>query len=337
MSEAPRQVLRAPRAELADFVEKLWLVEAPAQPHARERILPDGSMTLVVNLADDEVRTYAPDGACARLRGSSVHGAQDAPFVIDTAEQSQVVGVHFKPGGAYPFFGVGVGELRGRHVSLPELWGAAADSLRSELLEARSDAARFAAIERALLRRVTAAPPRRHAGMLAALRALASQQPPERVATLADRLGVSPRRLASRFEDEVGLAPRVACSRREGTGPTTWPCRSSDSRLATSRIRCVAFARWAAHSARCEGTSKAKVNGSERAPQPTSIVICPLELGCSAAPEIKVYRTVRSASGRADETACARSGRTLRAKSDTSSMIVLGSNSRRRSARVALE
>jgi AraC-like DNA-binding protein len=208
MSEAPRQVLRAPRAELADFVEKLWLVEAPAQPHARERILPDGSMTLVVNLADDEVRTYAPDGACARLRGSSVHGAQDAPFMIDTAEQSQVVGVHFKPGGAYPFFGVGVGELRGRHVSLPELWGAAADSLRSELLEARSDAARFAAIERALLRRVTAAPPRRHAGMLAALRALASQQPPERVATLADRLGVSARRLHSRFEDEVGLAPK---------------------------------------------------------------------------------------------------------------------------------
>jgi AraC-like DNA-binding protein len=208
MSEAPRQVLRAPRAELADFIEKLWLVEAPAQPHARERILPDGSMTLVLNLADDEVRLYAPDGACTRLRGASLHGAQATPFVIDTAEQSRVVGVHFKPGGAYPFFGVAAGELSGRHTSLAELWGGAADSLRSELLEARTDSARFAALERALLRRVAASPPSRHAGMLAALRALASHQPPERVATLADRLGVSPRRLASRFEDEVGLAPK---------------------------------------------------------------------------------------------------------------------------------
>jgi AraC-like DNA-binding protein len=128
--------------------------------------------------------------------------------VIDTAEQSRVVGVHFKPGGAYPFFGVAAGELRGLHLSLADLWGDAADSLRGELLEARTDAARFAALERALLHRFAAAPPRRHAGMLAALRALANHQPPERVATLADRLGVSPRRLASRFEDEVGLAPK---------------------------------------------------------------------------------------------------------------------------------
>jgi AraC-like DNA-binding protein len=208
MSEAPREVLRAPRAELADFVEKLWLSEAARQPHARERILPDGSMTLVVNLADDEVRTYTPDGACVRLRGASLHGAQPAPFVIDTAEQSSVIGVHFKPGGAYPFLGVAAGELRGRHLSLADLWGSAADSLRSELWDARSDDARFAALERALLRRVTAAPPRRHAGMLAALRALARPCAPERIATLADRLGVSSRLLTRRFADEVGLAPK---------------------------------------------------------------------------------------------------------------------------------
>jgi AraC-like DNA-binding protein len=208
MPDEPRQVLRAPRAELADFVEKLWLSESPPQPHARERILPDGSMTLVVNLTDDEVRLHEPDGACTRLRGASVHGARAAPFVLDTARRSHVVGIHFKPGGAYPFFGVSAGELRGRHLALPDLWGAAADALRSELLEAHTDAERFATLERALVRRVAAAPPRRHAGMLAALRALASSAPPERIATLADRLGVSPRLLTRRFEDEVGLAPK---------------------------------------------------------------------------------------------------------------------------------
>ena len=64
------------RTELAGFVEKLWLCEAPPQPHDRERVLPDGSMTLVVNLADDEMRHYAADGACRRLRGASLHGAQ---------------------------------------------------------------------------------------------------------------------------------------------------------------------------------------------------------------------------------------------------------------------
>ena len=208
MADAPRQILRAPRAELADFVEKLWLSEAPLQPHDRERVLPDGSMTLVVNLADDEVRHYSADGACERLRGITVHGAQSAPFVIDTAEQRHVIGVHFKPGGAYPFFGVAAGELRGLHLSLADLWGAAADSLRGELLEARDDDERFVALELALLRRVAATPPRRHAGMLAALHELASSAPAERIATLAGRLGVSPRRLTSRFDEEVGLAPK---------------------------------------------------------------------------------------------------------------------------------
>jgi AraC-like DNA-binding protein len=206
---APDPVLRfrVPSAPLAGFVAKLWLCDAPALPHARERVLPDGTMTLVVNLADDEVRHYGGDGACHRLPGITLHGPQSAPFVIDTAEQRSVMGVHFAPGGAYPFFGAAAGELRGRHVPLDALWGAGASSLRSELLEARGAEHRFDALERALVRRF-AGTPRRHPGMLAALRALASPGSAHRIGTLEERLGVSRKQLARRFDDEVGLAPK---------------------------------------------------------------------------------------------------------------------------------
>jgi AraC-like DNA-binding protein len=207
MAPDPALSFRAPIAPLADFVEKLWLCEAPAFPHALERVLPDGSMTLVVNLVADESRLYGAGGACEKLRGATLHGPQTEPFVIDTAERRSVIGIHFKPGGAYPFFGVGAGELRDRHVSLEALWGARADSLRSELLEAAGPARRFDALERALLRRA-ASVPRRHPGMVAALGALASPHGAPRIDALEERLGVSRKRLARSFEDEVGLAPK---------------------------------------------------------------------------------------------------------------------------------
>jgi hypothetical protein len=47
-----------PQPPLAAFVDKLWLYEGDAPPHAKERRLPDGSMELVINLRDDTIRVY---------------------------------------------------------------------------------------------------------------------------------------------------------------------------------------------------------------------------------------------------------------------------------------
>src|SRR5260370_34998591 len=42
--------LRKARGALAVFVDALWSYEGPPQPHQRERLLPDASMSLVGNL-----------------------------------------------------------------------------------------------------------------------------------------------------------------------------------------------------------------------------------------------------------------------------------------------
>src|SRR5215470_11301864 len=47
-----------PGPPLSDFVVLLWLYEGYHQPHAKERVLPDGSMELVINLRDDVFRVY---------------------------------------------------------------------------------------------------------------------------------------------------------------------------------------------------------------------------------------------------------------------------------------
>jgi Domain of unknown function (DUF6597) len=45
----------SPRAPLNDFVARMWLVSGGQEPR-RERILPNGTIELVINLLQDEVR-----------------------------------------------------------------------------------------------------------------------------------------------------------------------------------------------------------------------------------------------------------------------------------------
>ena len=45
-----------PRAPLSDFVEMLWLYESLSAPQGRERLLPDGSTELIIELRGQSFR-----------------------------------------------------------------------------------------------------------------------------------------------------------------------------------------------------------------------------------------------------------------------------------------
>ena len=146
---------QVPAPPLSDFVELFWLYEGYRQPHKKERLLPDGSMELVVNLNEDVTRAYDPHdtGKFETLSGAVVAGPHSEFFVIDTAGQHTVAGVHFKPGGAFPFLGLPASELRNTLVSLDDLWGALAGQLRERLLQAGTPRAKFWILEQTLLAR----------------------------------------------------------------------------------------------------------------------------------------------------------------------------------------
>jgi hypothetical protein len=87
-----------PAPPLGDFVERLWHF-SDAPPHRQERIVPSGTIELVFNLQEDELRIYDPrqPDRCKRFSGAVVSGAYGESFVIDTREHSSIIGVHFKP------------------------------------------------------------------------------------------------------------------------------------------------------------------------------------------------------------------------------------------------
>jgi hypothetical protein len=135
----------APSPLLRGFVHDFWLYDGYAAPHLKERILPTGTIELVVNLREDELRIYDPDrpDRCRRFSGALVSGAYGRGFVSDAFEETSIIGVHFEPGGAFPFFGLPAGELADTHVDLEDLWGPSARWLRERLCATSTPLERF--------------------------------------------------------------------------------------------------------------------------------------------------------------------------------------------------
>ena len=184
-----------PRPPLSGLIEFLWASEAYGAGHPRERVLPGPVSELVIVL-----RGARP--------GAVFCGAQSEAFVIETADRPTLLGVHFKPGGAFPFLRtIPAGELHNLRVSLDTIWGVDACDLQERLQEAATSAARFRLLEAALLARLTA-PPRRHPAVAYALGAIDAA--PERpIGDITERLGLSARRFIELFTAQVGLTPKL--------------------------------------------------------------------------------------------------------------------------------
>ncbi|MGN6184507.1 MAG: AraC family transcriptional regulator [Thermoanaerobaculia bacterium] len=181
---------RVPSPPLDAFVELLWGYDGYVVPHAQERLLPTGTIELVIPLGD-------PHPVLA--------GPHSRSFVIDTAEQFSIIGVHFRPGGAFAFLPMPVGELHNLEVRLEDVWGKCATKrLRDDLLAATTFDARFAILESALLRHAQTF--ERNRAVAYAIEALTRDAS---VTRAMEPIGFSQRHFIDLFRDETGYTPKV--------------------------------------------------------------------------------------------------------------------------------
>ena len=205
-------LFHTPRPPLDRYVERLWLVTGGQAPR-RDRILPSGTVELVINLRDDHILVDRTEGwAKARsYAGAVVSGTYSAAFVVDAAQHAAMMGVHFRTGGAPPVLGVPSAALADAHVDLADLWGeTAARELRERLCLAPAPEARFRILEHALLGRVQIGR-RVHPAVRLALDRFGPDGCGSSVGEIARVSGLSHRRLLTLFTRDVGLPPKRFC------------------------------------------------------------------------------------------------------------------------------
>src|SRR5215469_3672961 len=134
-SESGAMSLFRPGFPLSAFVDCFWIHEGYSQSHVRERVLPTGTMDLI--FAADSEGHFA----------SSVAGPRSEFLELDTSRPYSAIGVHFKPGGGFPFFGVPGGELHNLSVALDAVWGRSATTISDRLWEAGTAHERFRILE----------------------------------------------------------------------------------------------------------------------------------------------------------------------------------------------
>ncbi|HEU4834187.1 MAG TPA: helix-turn-helix domain-containing protein [Pyrinomonadaceae bacterium] len=197
-----------PKPPLSQFVDSLWLYEGQATQHTIERILPTGTLELAINLRQNQLSFYEAERPenCMHFSGAIVSGAHGRS--LKPVEESSIMGVHFKPGGAFPFLGLPADELADTHVDLETLWGPSAGRLRERLSEMRTPAERFRLLQEVLLSRLCGGV-ERHYATSAGLEMFGTNHARPTVREAAKNLGLSQRRFIQVFKEEVGITPKL--------------------------------------------------------------------------------------------------------------------------------
>jgi AraC-like DNA-binding protein len=203
--------LHSPGPPLSQFVELLWYYQGLTQPHSKERLLPQGTVELVINLRENQSRVYdrVRQNEFQTFPGVLVCGPHSNFFIIDTDSQAEVLGVHFRPGGMFPFLNLPADELQNQHVGLDLLWGARAGELRERVLAAPTPQCKVRVLEQFLTAQAFK-PLSRNPAVSFALREFQRPEAPA-VASVTDQIGMSARRFIQVFSQEVGLAPKLFC------------------------------------------------------------------------------------------------------------------------------
>jgi len=186
-----------PGVALAPYVEKLWCCEGYEATHRQERVLPNGRFQLIIDLA-------------SQAGSSIIVGMHTRYSILETASVQSVIGVVFRPGGARVFFDPPADEFCNRTVPLDQVWSSASGTLRDHLLEATGPAARLGVLEADLQRRLGQVK-ELHSAVRHALGEFGRNPDTAGILEVARDTGLSRRRLAGLFREQVGLTPKLYC------------------------------------------------------------------------------------------------------------------------------
>jgi len=193
---------------LNTFIDYFYYIDGP-MPYRREKVLPTGWLDLEVNLGG-AIQIY--DASGSKLVATCVDswwvGVWNTYGTVQWPLNVQLVGIHFKPGGAYPFLQFPLSELHNQIVSADAIWGSFAVELYERLCAAPSIPARLALFEQLLLTRWDDTSDGLH-GVRCGVTEIARHNGALSIKTLRDQMGISQNHLLTQFKRMVGISPKA--------------------------------------------------------------------------------------------------------------------------------
>jgi len=210
MNEQPPMFFKIhiPEHPLLEFIENIIYYSGYCPPHSKDKLLPDGHVEMVIDLTDTQKHVYDNRDLSEQssYRRGWLSGIRKEFITIESAQNSSMMVVRFRPGRALPFFGIPLSEFENQVVEMESIWGSDFLWLREEIIEATTPSGRIAVLEKHLLRiahrRLEFNQSVDHAVKLL------SNASGLTIAELRNRIGFSHRHLVSLFHKHVGIGPK---------------------------------------------------------------------------------------------------------------------------------
>lgn len=201
-----------PAFPLAEYIDCFWHTRLRV-PYRSEFILPSSRVELIINFGDrfrlyEDVHRAQPGDPHRVMHHSWLVGLQTGPLHNEPVGMTHMVGIRFKPGGTWPFFGPAVAATANDVVSLDAILGREAELLREQLYAAATPKARFSLLEKLLCRRLNR-PHEHHVRISHAVQRLQQTHGDLAIRQLSDEVGFSHKHLVSLFKTTIGLTPKT--------------------------------------------------------------------------------------------------------------------------------
>ncbi|HEV7575123.1 MAG TPA: DUF6597 domain-containing transcriptional factor [Caldimonas sp.] len=204
----PRYEENDPEPALAAHVHCTWLFEGD-EDGVEQAVPPDGRCELIAHGG----RPYDErDGRGAwHVQPPLLFAGQlTRPLVLRSRGAVAVLGVRFKPAGAWAFVGAPLAACNDLRLDLAALHGAAAvATLRAELGDGADSRSRAAALSRYVAAQIALREGRRDAAVEACVDRVMASEGRVSLAELCALAGLGERQLQRRFAEVVGVSPRT--------------------------------------------------------------------------------------------------------------------------------
>lgn len=201
--------IHIPAPPLSQFIEFFFYYEGYEAGHTMEKLLPDGSVDLLIDLTDSPKKIFHnEEGTSYSTVNKSWISGMKTDYILIDASVSNMIGVHLKPGGCHPFVDFPMVELNNNTIELDTIWGNEVHSLREAILETPGIDKKFRILENYFLVKGKNKM-ENHALVNFSVGQLIQSPQMWTIRHLSDKTGVTQKHLITLFKKYVGLSPKM--------------------------------------------------------------------------------------------------------------------------------